>query len=180
MSSAALCAHTRRPAGTCRIYSSAHDARAATCAFAFVPSAGSRALAAGVTWTCRTSSAPWGARYWHTSVIDAAGAIYVIGGYGTGIGYVQDVWVSTDGGADRARSRGWSGGYSTVVLRVTTGGTMGILRGTSGVVGVLIGTTRANTGYYRGFYGVLWGYYMGSWGTRGVLEGYSMGYSRGT
>jgi hypothetical protein len=28
-------------------------------------------------------------------VIDAAGAIYVIGG-----GY-QDVWVSTDGGADR-------------------------------------------------------------------------------
>jgi hypothetical protein len=43
-------------------------------------------------------------------VIDAAGAIYVIGGYGDGIGYLQDVWVSTDGGADRARSRGWSGG----------------------------------------------------------------------
>jgi hypothetical protein len=31
-------------------------------------------------------------------VIDAAGAIYVIGGLGDG-GYLQDVWVSTDGGA---------------------------------------------------------------------------------
>ncbi len=100
----------RVPAGTCRIYSSAHDTRAATRAFAFVPIGRCRALAAGVTWTCRTSNAPWGARYWHTSVIDAAGAIYVIGGYGDGIGYLQDVWVSTDGGADRARSRGWSGG----------------------------------------------------------------------
>jgi hypothetical protein len=32
-------------------------------------------------------------------VIDAAGAIYVIGGFGFGNGMYQDVWVSTDGGA---------------------------------------------------------------------------------
>jgi hypothetical protein len=31
-------------------------------------------------------------------VVDAAGAIYVIGGYGGGT-YYQDVWASTDGGA---------------------------------------------------------------------------------
>jgi hypothetical protein len=45
-------------------------------------------------------TAPWAARYGHTSVVDAAGAIYVIGGSGTYRGpYYQDVWVSTDGGA---------------------------------------------------------------------------------
>jgi hypothetical protein len=68
---------------------------------AFVPSAGSR-VAAGVTWTSRTTSAPWAARFWHTSVIDAAGAIYVIGGScssSTGWTYYQDVWESTNGGA---------------------------------------------------------------------------------
>jgi hypothetical protein len=32
-------------------------------------------------------------------VIDAAGAIYVIGGWGVGTTYFNDVWVSTDGGA---------------------------------------------------------------------------------
>ncbi len=43
-------------------------------------------------------------------MIDAAGAIYVIGGtnwngtYGDGL--LQDVWASTDGGADRTRSKG--------------------------------------------------------------------------
>jgi hypothetical protein len=58
-------------------------------------------LAAGVTWSCRTASAPWAARYGHTSVVDAAGAIYVIGGWGTKPGYTlyNDVWASTDGGA---------------------------------------------------------------------------------
>jgi hypothetical protein len=55
-----------------------------------------------VTWTSSTSNAPWAARSSHTSVIDAAGAIYVIGG-GSGGTYLKDVWVSTDGGADRAR-----------------------------------------------------------------------------
>jgi hypothetical protein len=63
--------------------------------------------AAGVTWTCRTASAPWAARDGHTSVVDAAGAIYVIGG-STGYGGTnfQDVWVSTDGGARAALGRG--------------------------------------------------------------------------
>ncbi len=62
-------------------------------------------MAEGVTWTSRTSSAPWAARSCHTSVIDAAGAIYVIGGgiYGGTIN--QDVWASTNGGADGTESR---------------------------------------------------------------------------
>ncbi len=63
----------------------------------------SPALAAGVTWTLVIAKAPWAARGAHTSVIDAAGAIYVIGGYGTGDTCYKDVCVSNDGGADRAR-----------------------------------------------------------------------------
>jgi hypothetical protein len=59
----------------------------------------SRAFAAGVTWRCRTAGAPWAARCQHASVVDAAGAIYVIGGIGTGDTHYNDVWVSTDGGA---------------------------------------------------------------------------------
>ncbi len=50
----------------------------------------------------------------HTSVIDAAGAIYVIGGVGRYpivFTYYQDVWVSTDRGADRTCI-----GYSGVQL----------------------------------------------------------------
>ncbi len=54
--------------------------------------------AAGRTFTNRTLKAGWAARASHTSVIDAAGAIYVIGGYGAPY-YFQDVWVSTNGGA---------------------------------------------------------------------------------
>jgi hypothetical protein len=72
---------------------------------------GSRVLAAGVTWTSRTSNAQWAARGAHTSVIDAAGAIYVIGGngnsYSNGDTYFNDVWASADGGA-RLDSR-WGG-----------------------------------------------------------------------
>ncbi len=41
----------------------------------------------------------------HTTVVDAAGAIYVIGGY-DGTTYFGDVWASTDGGADRTRAGG--------------------------------------------------------------------------
>jgi hypothetical protein len=57
------------------------------------------------TWTLviasRTSNAPWAARSGHTSVVDAAGAIYVIGGrsYSAGPTDRPDVWASTDGGA---------------------------------------------------------------------------------
>ncbi len=48
-------------------------------------------------------------------MIDAAGAIYVIGG--TTIGPdLQDVWASTDGGAWLAEVRGWSEGTRWVLL----------------------------------------------------------------
>jgi hypothetical protein len=56
-------------------------------------------------------------------VIDAAGAIYVIGGVGSSNGtltFYHDVWVSTDGGA---RPDSVGGGR---------GGTQGVLRGTKG------------------------------------------------
>ncbi len=65
-------------------------------------------MLAGVTWTNRTTSAPWGDRTDHTSVVDAAGAIYVIGGSGGGTTY-KDVWVSTDGGARADSVRGMVG-----------------------------------------------------------------------
>ena len=59
------------------------------------------------------ASAPWAARAYHTSVIDAAGAIYVIGG--TDGTYLNDVWVSTDGGA-RPDSGGVVGGTRGTAL----------------------------------------------------------------
>jgi hypothetical protein len=46
-----------------------------------------------------TDNAPWAARAEHTSVVDTAGGIYVIGGgYGTSTLY-NDVWRSADQGA---------------------------------------------------------------------------------
>ncbi len=78
-----------------------------------------------MNWTCRTASAPWAARYGHTTVVDAAGAIYVIGGSGEPAPYgYSDVWASTDGGARPASVGGWSGG--------TRGGTKGVQRGSIG------------------------------------------------
>ncbi len=75
---------------------------------------GSRALAAGVTWTSRTANAGWAARAFHTSVVDAAGAIYVIGGQGSDSAtFYADVWASTDGGArPDSEGRGVLDGYS--------------------------------------------------------------------
>ena len=87
-------------AGTGGIYSSACDGRTATCASCVGAIGRFARAAAGVTWTSRTTSAPWAARYWQTTVIDAAGAIYVIGGW-SGTNYLNDVYVSADGGADR-------------------------------------------------------------------------------
>ncbi len=76
-----------------------------------VPSAEvSRMLAAGVSWRLVIASAGWAARSYHTSVIDVAGAIYVIGGY-NGSTLFQDVVVSTDGGARPDYVKGWSRGY---------------------------------------------------------------------
>jgi hypothetical protein len=75
------------------------------------------------------AKAGWAARSGHTSVVDAAGAIYVIGGSGDGTtGTLQDVWASTDGGVrpDYVKGVGVGG-----VLR---GGTQGVLTG-QGVTG---------------------------------------------
>jgi hypothetical protein len=87
----------------------------------------SRASAAGVTWTSRTLKAGWAARFVHTSVIDAAGAIYVIGGYGETT--YEDVWASTDGGARPDYVEGVVGGVLRVVLKGywvgSQGGTQG-------------------------------------------------------
>ncbi len=67
--------------------------------------------AAGATWTSRTLKAEWAGRYHHKCVIDAAGALYVLGGTSGGGTLYQDVWVSTDGGArpDSVKG-GWSAG----------------------------------------------------------------------
>ncbi len=59
-------------------------------------------------------------------MIDAAGAIYVIGGLGS-TGFYNDVWASTDGGARPDSRRGTRGGTGWV-LRDTTG----VLEGCSG------------------------------------------------
>ncbi len=116
----ALCAHSRAAAAilSCGINSSARAARrrsrARGCVLCHPP--GSRTSVAGKNWTSRTAKAPWAARYGHTSVVDAAGAIYVIGGFGSGdLGsggtYFNDVYNSTDGARPDSVG-GWSVGYS--------------------------------------------------------------------
>ncbi len=82
-------------------------------------------LTAGSQWGLITAQAPWAARSGHTTVIDAAGAIYVIGGYSIGTVF-NDVWKSADGGADRTRA-----GYAR--------GTRECLRCAKGYLGVLNG-----------------------------------------
>jgi hypothetical protein len=133
------------------IYSSACDGRAAafSCVFVFESSV----VAAGGTWTSRTTGAPWGGRCWHTSVIDAvSGAIYVIGG-SKGHSAYNDVW-ATDGGARPDSRRGFSG--------VLQGVLQGYYRGSRGMLtlhsGVLLW--------------VVWEYWPGqSRGTCRVLRG---------
>jgi hypothetical protein len=51
-------------------------------------------------------------------VVDAAGAIYVIGGYDGFATFLRDVWVSTDGGARPDSVNGLVGGYIVWVLQV--------------------------------------------------------------
>jgi hypothetical protein len=94
-------------AGTGGIYSSAATVGRPRVRFAFVSSVSSRALAAGVNWASRTTDGQWARRRSHTTVVDAAGAIYVIGGTDGGSlsngittwTYLRDVWKSTDVGA---------------------------------------------------------------------------------
>ncbi len=89
----------------------------------------SRAFAAGRTFSNRTLKAEWAARRDHTSVVDASGAIYVIGGHGDTT--YNDVWVSTDGGArpDSVGGRSGGTGGTTGYSRVLLGGTAGVLWG---------------------------------------------------
>jgi hypothetical protein len=81
---------------------------------ACVPACRHRRVGAGVTWSLVTSNAPWAARSRHTTVIDAAGTMYLIGGVSDTV--YNDVWVSADKGAHRT-----GGG--------TQGGTQGVLKG---------------------------------------------------
>ncbi len=108
--------------------------------FRLVSSAGSRALAAGATWRL-VVTAPWNAREWHTSVINAAGHLFVIGGKSFGVN-LNDVYRSTDGGAwpdpvgGGRVGTGWAlpgvlpgvlGGYVRGYSREYLGGTQGVL-----------------------------------------------------
>ncbi len=62
--------------------------------------------AAGALWTLVTANAPWAGRIYHTSVIDAASSIFVLGGQvGSSTDY-NDVWRSADQGAARGVSFG--------------------------------------------------------------------------
>ncbi len=96
-------------------------------------------------------------------MVDAAGAIYVLGGVGgkdPNYIYFNDVCVSTDGGARAGLAPGGGRG----------GALGGYYRGTKGVLRVLKGTAEVLQGYCRGTAGVL----------QGVLQGYCRGYSGGT
>jgi hypothetical protein len=125
-----LCWHSRGLAWTGGIYRTACDGRTAACAVVVCVIGRFAREAAGVTWTSRTTSAQWAGRQMHTTVIDATGAIYVIGGVGGGTVF-NDVLVSTDGGADRTWAvLGGTRGYSQVF-----GGTKGVLRALEGYSG---------------------------------------------
>jgi hypothetical protein len=146
---AALCAYSRGTAATCGIYGSARDACAAR-------AVDLRALAAGAVWRCRTASAPWAGRDGHTTVIDAAGAIYVIGGYSSSNGTVtfyHDLWVSTDGGARPDSVGGGRGGGTAWVLQGVLGG-LGCTRGLRHA-GVAMRDFKGPRGVVRGTEGAL-------------------------
>ncbi len=90
--------------------------------------------AAGATWTLVTAGAPWAARRYHTSVVDAAGAIYVLGGTNGGTAYFNDVWASTDGGARAGHMCAQISGYSSGTRGMRRGTVAGTVAGTLGVL----------------------------------------------
>ncbi len=89
--------------------------------------------AAGGTWTCLLANTPWPARYGHTTVIDAAGTIYLMGGAfvrgggaGAHLNLYNDVWVGTNNGANSTQGHSQSTHgvlkgylYRRCILRVT-------------------------------------------------------------
>ncbi len=92
-----------------------------------------RRVAAGVTWSLVTSNAPWAGRHSHTTVIDAAGTMYLIGGFGGATGNLNDVWSSANKGANRTQGGtivGTQGGTQTVLK--------GYARGTKGTLQLYI------------------------------------------
>jgi hypothetical protein len=99
-------------------------------------------------------------------VIDAAGAIYVIGGFDTTTGYLNDVWQSTDGGTRPDFDKGVAGGTGLVLggyYRGTTGyygGTGGVKRDPGGTEGLLEGTQEVLERVHG----------RGLWSARGVQE----------
>jgi hypothetical protein len=170
----ALHAPSHRTAATCGINSSERVGGRARVVAVRCHRPGSRASAAGVTWTSRTDKAVWAGRRFHTSVVDAAGAIYVIGGWnGGGIsGFFQDVWASTDGGARPGlgpRGRGGGGGGDI------QDGYSGVLRVVGGLLGGYSRVTRGGTqvcGFSRVTRGGTHGTKAVLRSTRGVLQGY--------
>jgi hypothetical protein len=100
-----VCARARVRACVCACVRACVRMRVCVCA----------CVRAGAMWRSRTITAPWAARYGHTTVVDAAGTIYVIGGTDGGGTFFNDVWVSTDGGARaglrKRAGRRYSRGY---------------------------------------------------------------------
>jgi hypothetical protein len=94
-----------------------------------------RRRAAGVTWSLVTSNVPWAARFGHTTVIDAAGTMYLIGGFDDATN-LNDVWQSPDKGASRTR-----GGTPGVLQQYSRGtqrvGTRRNIRRTKGELSAL-------------------------------------------
>jgi hypothetical protein len=102
------------------------------------------------------TNAEWAARADHTSVVDAAAAIYVIGGAGD-TGY-QDVWVNRGARPDSVEGgRGALVGYyrgsrwSTrgVLKGILHGFSMGYSRGTPREYSVSLGILLVFSGYVR-------------------------------
>ena len=139
------CVPSRGTAGTGGIDRSAR--RCALCVSVF-------GRAAGASWRSRTKSAPWAARFGHSTVIDAvSGAIYVIGGRNDTT-YFNDVFVSTDGGALPDSRRGWSGGLG--VHRVLAG-YLGVPRGFVGYSEYSRSSLGVPRGHPRGTRALPWG-----------------------
>ncbi len=139
----ALCGHSCGTAGTGSIHGSACDGRTAHACFGVCHRSVAR-VAAGGSWTSitYTGDSVWAGRYGHTTVIDAAGTIYVIGGFthsgGGSSTYHQDVWKSTVGGADRSQSRLLEG-YWVGTRRVLSGGLGGVRTGVLAGAGCITG-----------------------------------------
>ncbi len=98
---------------------------------------------AAASWNCLAPNSPWQNRSGHATVIDRPGNIYLIGG-STGGTRFNDVWTSTNGGADRTRG--------------VSEGTRGVLTGSKVCQGVLMGSLGVLLGYSVGTQLVLTGY----------------------